>query len=260
MPKNFDDDLFDDNGPSGSQPVVYSNLHASTNLDPGESHAALQSRTSSTDEPQAVGNEFEFGDEAYKSYSKLPRIKPDKPQQLRFALIAGVKPKATDTHFIEGNGTFVCHKQGCAACKAGNPKIMRIVALAVKYSNASLKDGKLGSNQPTYEIGWVLLSRANYTQMLSILPDDSTPYTVDWKIGHSARAFGYEFSVASSIPAYVKCGAQAEIEELAREYMDGRELTKKLGKMVPAMELKAAVASQSGLTGAEASLENLEDL
>jgi hypothetical protein len=96
--------------------------------------------------------------------------------------------------------------------------------------------------------------------MLSVLPDDSSPYTVDWKIGHSTRAFGYEFSVAAPTPAYVKCGAQAEIEELAREYMDGRELSKKLGKMVPVAELKAALAGHGALSAAEATLESLDDL
>jgi len=202
--------------------------------------------------------DFEFGDENYKSSSKLPRIKPEKGQVSRFFLVAGMKPKAKETHYIDGKGSFICLGEGCPACASGNQKRTRIVVLAVRYTNADPKTGKLGQNKPQYEVGWVLLSRANYSQMLDVLEEESTPYTVDWKLAHANRAFGYEFAVAARDAAYIKVGDQAVIAELVKEYADGEDLSKKLGKRSNAMELRTAMTNGGGLD--ESTLADLADL
>jgi hypothetical protein len=203
--------------------------------------------------------DFEFGDESYKSTSKLPRIKPEKGACSRFFMVEGVKPKAKQTHYIDGHGTYLCLGEGCPACQSGSQKRTRIVVLAVRYTNADPKTAKLGNNRPQYEAGWVLLSRANYSQMLDVLPEGSTPYTVDWKLSHANRAFGYEFSVFAHDAAYIKVGDQASIAELVKEYLTGEELSKKLGKHANALEIRSAMTPGAGSGMPDAKLEDLMD-
>jgi hypothetical protein len=206
-----------------------------------------------------ASDEFEFGDESYKSMSKLPRIKPEKGACSRFFMVEGVKPKARQTHYIDGHGSYLCLGEGCPACQAGGQNRTRIVVLAVRYTNADPKTGKLGNNRPQYEAGWVLLSRANYSQMLDVLPEGSTPYSVDWRLSHANRAFGYEFSVAAHDAAYMKVGDQAAIAELVKEYSNGEELSKKLGKHGTALDMRSALAQGAGTGMTDAKMEDVID-
>jgi hypothetical protein len=204
------------------------------------------------------GDEFVFGDEKYMSGSKLPRIIPAKGEVSRFFLVDGVRPRAKETHYIAGTGTLQCLGNGCPACARESSRT-RIVALACMYPNADKKFGKLGSQKPTYELGWVSLSRANYTQISTIIEENSTVYSVDYKMSHSTRAFGYEFSIGSSIAAYIKVGDQDVIAKLAAEYLDGVELSRKLGKKVSASEMRSALAGKDSAPDVVAGLEVLSD-
>jgi hypothetical protein len=208
------------------------------------------------------GTEFNFGDDKFKSQSRLPRIKNNnKGEVARFFLVGGVKARAKETHFIAGTGTFQCLKPStCPVCLKGEASRLRIVCLGVKYTNADLKTGKLGNQKPEYEVGWLCLSRANYSQITSLPEEGSTVYDIDLKMGNSTRAFGYEFTVASSVAAYTKVGDEKVIAGLVAPYLDGVDLAKKLGKKASAGELRAALSGVGGIIDTSASLGDIEDL
>jgi hypothetical protein len=200
------------------------------------------------------GDEFEFGDQKYIAGAKLPRIKPAKGEVSRFFLVDGVKPRAKETHYIAGTGTVQCLKTGCPACAKESSRT-QIVALAGRYTNADSKSAKLGTQKPQYELGWVSLSRANYSQMIALPEENATVYSIDFKMSHSPRAFGYDLSVASSAAAYIKVGDQQVIAGMAAEYLDGVELARKLGKKLTASEMRSAMAAKGTAPDVEVGLD-----
>jgi hypothetical protein len=252
----FDDELQDITAPVAATAQAVPAISPKPN---GQSVLTNPTRINANGKTSVSGpnEDFEFGDESYKSTSKLPRIKPEKGQCSRFFMVDGIKPKAKATHYFDGHGTLICLGEGCPACHAGTLKRTRIVVLAVRYTNADPKMGKLGSNRPQYEVGWVLLSSANYSQMLDVLPEGSTPYSVDWKLSHANRAFGYEFSVSAPAAAYIKMGDQQAISELVKEYITGDELSRKLGKHATALEIRSAMTPGAGSGMPDAKLEDL---
>jgi hypothetical protein len=220
---------------------------------------ATTTNPTTTNLPSLDGDEFEFGDEEYLSKTKLPRIRNGKGEVIRFFLTTGIKPRAKETHYLAGSGTFQCLKPSlCPICLSGEVSRTRIVALAIKYANADGKTAKLGNLKPVYEVGYVSLSRANYTQMTSILEEGSTVYDVDFKMASAPRAFGFEFSIAASQAAYKKVNDEAIIAELVAPYLDGIDLAKKLGKKANAGEMKTAL--NGGVTADTAASLDIEDL
>jgi hypothetical protein len=253
---SFDDELQDITAPVAATAQAVPATAPKANGQSASTNPTRMSASGNTSVSEP-NEDFEFGDESYKSTSKLPRIKPEKGKCSRFFMVNGIKPKAKATHYFDGHGTLICLNEGCPACQAGNQKRTRIVVLAVRYTNADPKTGKLGNSLPQYETGWVLLSSANYSQMLDVLPEGSTPYSVDWRLSHAKRAFGYELSVAAHDAAYTKVGDQAAITELVKEYLTGEELSKKLGKHATALDIRTAMMPGAGSGVSDAKLEDL---
>lgn len=206
----------------------------------------------------AVENEEEldcgWGDtELMKAKNPLPRIYPQKDgEAVRFALIQGVQPKRALTHYIEKKGTFRCLSTGeepglCCEKLKENPTLS-IVALAIQYTNCSPKTGRYEgpykSQETEYTIGYVKLSRTNYTQICKLVEDpeeeeDNTaerqPETVfdfDMVMSHNEQTgIGYSITRASRSPRWKKDEAvMAGVAEAVEKFKDGKLLTQRLGR------------------------------
>lgn len=207
----------------------------------------------------------EFGDsELERRKNPLPRIKPDKGKAVRFALLPFSKPKKAFTHYIDKKGTFRClsTEEGEGFCCTsltgdGQQAQLKIVALAVKYTNCDPKtgkyEGKYKTSETEWEIGFVSLSRSNYTAINKMVEDEEseggkaeTVYDYDVIMSHNeATGIGYTLNRASRSPRWKKAAA-AEVEEAAQTFLDGKLLTARLGRKLTLPEWKALVAQLNG--------------
>lgn len=195
----------------------------------------------------------------------LPRIRPDKGKAVRFALLPFIKPKNAQNHYIDKKGTFRClstpDKEAicCTSGQAGNPNLS-IVALALKYTNCDPRSGKYEGRSKgaeiEWEIGFVNLSRSNYTQIGKLVEDEEesgkseSVYDFDIIMTHNeTTGIGYTLSRASRSPRWVKDPEiAAAIKEAAEPFLDGKLLTAKLGRKLTENEWRAMLSTLSGET------------
>lgn len=207
----------------------------------------------------------DFGDtELMKRKDPLPRIRPEKGKAVRFALLPFASPKKAFNHYIEKKGTFRClsTEDGPGVCcesgLAGNSNLS-IVALALKYTNCDPKsgkyDGKFKVGTTEYELGYVNLSRSNYTAISKLVEDEETEggtpesvYDFDIIMTHNeSTGIGYTVSRASRAPRWRKEEElAAEVKAAAQPFTDGKLLTGKLGRKLTVIEWKAMLAGLNG--------------
>lgn len=222
-----------------------------------------------TKKPTSFENEADldcdWGDsELMKRKDPLPRIRPEKGKAVRFALLPYAKPKKAFNHYIEKKGTFRClsNEDGPGVCcesgVAGNSNLS-IVALAVKYTNCDPKSGKYEGKHKVpdteFELGYVSLSRSNYTAINKLVEDEETSsgtpesvYDFDIIMTHNENTgIGYTLSRASRTPRWRKDeGTAKEVKAAAEPFSDGKLLTAKLGRKLTVIEWKAMLAGLNG--------------
>ena len=180
-------------------------------------------------------------------------IRPEPNNNVRFAFLNFVKPKACECHYLQkqkvtirclgGQGEL---SDGICCHRLGDPTF-RMVALAVIYLNAD-ELGRLPKGlEPQLDIGYVRLSRLNYCDVSRLAPEGATIYDIDILMLLRPSG-GYEFKAASSPPRYQTMGMEAEVEALAKPFMDGKKLTAKLPAKLTELETKALLDGESGST------------
>jgi hypothetical protein len=240
-----------------------------------EQHKSTKSDDEDGDDSEngpSEDSDVEWGDEKLMAYDGLQRIKSEKGKVKRFAILPFCKPKKAMLHYVEGKGYFRClstedHVGIC--CKKMDESDLRVVALAVEYTNASQKDGKYkkdakGNVPPIeYQIGYVQLSRSNFRAISNLPDEEGTVYDMDVVMSTKQNGIGFDFTKVSSKSRWRSNPELAkEIEELCQKYTDGKQLSKFLGKKVTAVEMKAVVAGQAANNAEDAasSLTDIEDL
>lgn len=209
----------------------------------------------------------EWGDQKVISAAAgLQKLTPPQGGVVRFAILPLPAPKRAQVHYIQGKGKIRCQStdEHTALCckKIGEPDL-RIVALVVHYTNASVAEGKYAAGSSIeYDIKFVYLSPTNYRQ-ISMLPEEDQKVTdIDIRMTKpNPNKAGWEFSKISSKALYRKNpDLLAEISQIVdRKYADGKQLVRKLGKKMTALELKAFIASLAA-SAEDASLSDVNDL
>ena len=202
-------------------------------------------------------DDCEFGDQKlmYRG-DGLDRLRPDKGSAVRFAILPFIKPKKAVNHYIDKKGTYRCtstEEGEGLCCKAlngdDNSKAqLHIVAVVVHYTNANSKSGKYAKEvaDTEYEIKFVNLSRANFSDISALVQEDETVDGFDIVMTHRENGIGYKVSRASSEARWRKKGLTAEIQEACAKFEDGTLLTKKLGKRLTPIEWKALLSTLGG--------------
>jgi hypothetical protein len=220
-----------------------------------------ESSKKSGDEDLPEGMDVDFGDEriAYKK-ARLPRLKLDGAKVLRFALIPGFRVKAANTHYVDGQGTFIClsdEKNPNALCcqklneNQKSRQNLRALALVVQYTNAK-KDGTLqkdrdGSVDIEWEVKYLRMSRKNYNDIFALKTEDESVYDFDISMMENAETkIGFKFTKISN-KAWWRQDPELEAEILAaaEEFRDGKDLSRGLGRKIDELEYKAIIRKQA---------------
>jgi hypothetical protein len=210
-----------------------------------------------------------WGDEKVMAKTDgLDRIRPEKKHVCRIAILPFITPKKSTVHYIKGKGTYRClsSEEQEICCEKLGENELRIVALALLYTNADPKTGqkpkdKAGNLLPIeYEVGYVQLSRTNFRSISTLPEEEQTVYDIDIVMSLRDSGTGFEFKKIASTALYKKNPQLvAEIEEACKPFLDGKKLKNKLGKKVSNIEFKALLASVA-TTAEEANLDDVNDL
>ncbi len=198
-------------------------------------------------------DDCEFGDQKlmYRG-DGLDRLRPEKGGAVRFAIVPFLKPKKAVNHFIDKKGTFRCNSndEGEAICcktlnsNEGSKAALHVVAVVVHYTNAHPKTGKYAKEveDTEFEIKFVNLSKANFSDISSLVQEDERVDDFDIVMTHRENKIGYKFNRVSSEARWKKKGLTAAVKEACAKFEDGTLLTKKLGKRLTNLEWKALLA------------------
>jgi hypothetical protein len=249
----------------------------------------VSSKTAASTSTAAVANDdldVDWGDtDAMSTSDGLDRIVPsDKTSKVRVAVLTDiVKLKKAWMHFIEKDGkkgSYRCHTvrdkknvpvgelADCCKKLNGNDDTkagLSFAVLAVKYTNCDPKTGKYekGFEGPfNVELGWIKLSRAGFKAVSQLIMEGEEAHSFDFTIGNRENGIGYEYARVSKNSARFrdnKPAVVAAILEDAAKYKDGQLLSKRLGKVISALDMKALLA---GTKAAEksAQIDNTDDL
>jgi hypothetical protein len=199
-------------------------------------------------------DDCEFGDQKlmYRG-DGLDRLRPEKGQASRFAIVPYLKPKKAVNHYVDKKGTFRClttEEGEGICCKAlngieGAKAAIHFVAVVVHYTNANPKTGKYAKEvtDTDFEIKFVNLSRANFSDISSLVQEDEKVTDFDIVMTHRENGIGYKFNRVSSETRWQKKGLESAVKEACAKFEDGALLTKKLGKRLTPIEWKALIAS-----------------
>jgi hypothetical protein len=219
--------------------------------------------------------DVDWGDQdAMTTTDGLDRIQPaDKTSKVRVAVIdkAICKPKMAWLHFVnKADGKKVgvrCHSKrdkkhviteiGECCVKLNNDDNQKaqlnFAALGVKYTNADPKTGKYekdseGNQAPVkWELGWLKLSQFGFKSVSELALEGEEPHEFDFTLANRAGgAVGYEYKRVSQKARYRTIPELlAEVNEAAKKFSDGVLLTKRLGKVISSVDLKALLAGKT---------------
>src|SRR5271157_2621048 len=256
---------------------------------PAAAAAATAAVEEEDDIPTPAGGDGEdlatdFEDEKiYYRHGQLDQCRPEKKgEAVRFSFVPKdwIALQSSKGHFVETPGDDgKVHKlrvrcltpmtkdadwQFC--CKAlDKDGEVGVVALVVQYTNVSPETGKYaklpdGTYPPVqFKIAFVRLSQFNMTQIRKLPDEDSDPFKIDIVMGHSGRAYGYEFTRASNVPRWtLDPEVAAQVKQAAQKFLDGKALIGKLGVKKNEVEWKAFLSGKK--IGNESKIENVEEL
>lgn len=201
---------------------------------------------------------------------------------MRVALLTDVvKPKKAFMHFItnaEGKkmGYRCLSKRGpknvmieqADCCKKlnhdDNQKAqLSITVLAAKYTNADPKTGKYekADTPLRFEIGFLKLSPSGFKQIAELVQEDETERDFDFTMAYRENKIGYEYKRVSKAARFRQNPqVLAEVLKDAAKFADGAILTKRLGKVVTALDMKAVLAGGGSTASKGAQIDNTDDL
>lgn len=214
----------------------------------------------------------------------LEQLKPAKGQAVRFALLTKfVKMKMNFIHFIQVGDKK--HAVKCHSVRKGAQVIEEAIccqklkhdenqaaqpsfaALALRYKNADPETGKYAKDASgevpavRFEIGWVKLSGYGFKNVKKLAFEGENIDDFDMVMTVAANGKGLEYARATrGEPRYMSDAALvAEVKKATEQYVDGVALSKRLGKVVSLIDLKAMLAGKSaGAKGG--SNHNTDDL
>jgi len=226
--------------------------------------------------------DVDFGDaDAVSMSDGLDKIVPaDKKSYARFApLMDIVKTKMAWMHYLKiGDKTVAIRclsKRDSKHVLIGAPGLccktfanddeqkaqVAFALLALRYLNADPTDGKYKKdaqgNFPAirWELGWVKLSRTGFKLIGNMVEEDETGGPVfDIAMSTKTAGFGYDYSRLSRVALFRKNPELLEeVLAAAEKYKDGVLLSKRLGKVITEIDLRALLASKASAAGGGAS-------
>ncbi len=234
--------------------------------------------------------DVDFGDtDAMSTTDGLEKIQPaDKSSKVRTAVLTDVvKPKMAWMHFIQvgdkkqsyrclskRDKKHVVTEMGDCCKKLNNDDNQKaqlnFAVLGIKYINADPKTGKYEKDAKTgevpairWELGWIKLSRSGFKSVSELVMEGEKPEDFDFTIGNRDNGIGYTYGRVSQKARYrLNPDLLAEIHEEAKKFADGVLLTKRLGKVITPLEMRAVLAGKaaaSGSTGGK-QIDNTDDL
>jgi hypothetical protein len=234
--------------------------------------------------------DVDWGDQDAMTVSDgLDRIEPaDKTSKVRCAVLSDVvKPKMAWGHFVtkpDGKKTFIrCHtKRGAkhvvigelaACCKKlnhdDNQKAqLNFAVLAFKYIGTNPKTGKFDAdadgNLPPirWEIGFLKLSISGYKRVGELTFEGEKPHEFDFSIAHKENKIGFEYSrLSKGLPRFRQNPELVkEVLAEAAKFADGVVLSKKLGKVISDVDLKALLSTSAAAPAKGQQIDNTDDL
>lgn len=216
----------------------------------------------------------------------LERIQPaDKNSKVRVAVIEDtiVKPKMAWLHFIEKDGKKFSYRclskrdkkhvitEMADCCKKLNhdddqKAQLNFAVLAIKYTNADPKSGKYEKDENgelppiRWELGWLKLSRSGFKTISELAMEGEKPHEFDFTVGHRENKIGYDYKRVSQKARYrMNPELLAEVHAEAKKFADGVLLSKRLGKVISDVDMKALLAGKSA-AGKGTQIDNTDDL
>lgn len=218
----------------------------------------------------------------------LDRITPPEGGKVRCALLVDVvKPKKAWVHFVrKPDGSKVCirchSKRGeknkitheAACCKRLNADDQQraqlmIGLLALKYLNADPQTGKYEKDPDTnqfppirWKLGWLKLSPQGMGNLRGLVLEGEEPTDFDFTVGKKGQSKGYEYVRVSKNSARFRTNEAllAEVLAEAKTYEDGVALSKRLGRVITEIDLKALLAGQAASNKVSGDIDNTDDL
>lgn len=169
-------------------------------------------------------------------------IHPDKPGKafMKRGYIHYVKGKgyARCLSKHDAKGAFVGAPAFC--CTSGKDGEKRYIALVVRYTSIDPKTGRFLPNHPVeFEIQALALSRIGYSDIGMLAADDEKVTDLDIVATPKEDANGLKYGRISGKASYrVNAALQAAVMEAAKPFLDGREMSRKIGRTLNSMEMK----------------------
>lgn len=249
----------------------------------------VSSKTAASTAPVTTDDlDVDWGDQdAMTVTDGLERIQPaDKNSKVRVAVIEDTicKPKMAWLHFIQKDGKKFSYRclskrdkkhviiEEAECCKRLNhdddqKAQLNFAVLAVKYTNADPKTGKYEKDPSTgeqapirYELGWLKLSRSGFKSISELAMEGEKVHDFDFTVAHRENKIGYDYKRISQKARYrTNPELLAEIQQSAKKFADGVLLSKRLGKVITAIDMKALLAGKSA-AGDNKQIDNTDDL
>ena len=199
----------------------------------------------------------EFGDDQeYRRPGELELLKvTQKNTFARFSIL--ISPvtnkgfvKKGYIHYVQGKGYARCLSkhdpkgnfigEPAFCCKAGKEGEKRYAALIVRYLSIDEKTGKFLKDRPVeFEIQALTVSRIGFKE-ISLLPgEDELVTSIDMTATPKDETKGLKFSRIAGKASYNHTPAlHAAVMEAAKPFLDGRELSRKIGRTITAAEMR----------------------
>jgi hypothetical protein len=114
-----------------------------------------------------------------------------------------------------------------------------------------------------WEIKFLNMSVANYSDISDLPQEGQDYYDMDIVMTRRKQGRGYSFRAISPRPRWTtNPELVAEVKEACEAFLDGKALTRRLGKKLNPLEWKALLMKLQASSGdvEEASMDNLNDL
>ena len=154
------------------------------------------------------------------------------------------------THYVTGKGYARCLSKHDAkgnfigapafCCASGKDGEKRYIALVVRYTSIDPKTGRFLPNHPVeFEIQALALSRIGYSDIGLLAADDEKVTDIDIVATPKEDTKGLRYGRISGKASYRHSDAlKAAVMEAAKPFFDGREMSRKIGRVLNSMEMK----------------------